>query len=540
MSEPTSSGTGKLYTRNATGLVRELSLIDQITYSFTGSTPLVSGLFISTFLLVVFPRTNLVAAIAISALASVAVWILFALMTATMPKVGGDYVFNSRILHPALGFGANLCTVAVMPLVVGLVATWMATLGLAPTFSVIGFVTGSDTFTDWGNYFSFDHKNVVFATAVISIAILMVISAFGTRVLIRTMTLLLVVFAFAWLIDLVILIFTSRSSFEATFNSYAGAGQYDKVVEAGAGTGLYPSEGGYSTSNTIGSMFQALGIVIWCFYGTYLAAETRRASQRGQMMRSFVGAGVIQSLCLVLTLIVFFQAVGQNFTISAIAGNLGINANIDLNAFSFLLALSARNEVLICIIAVIFLFWVPPLINNFLVILQRGLFVYSFERLLPSWVASVNERTHAPVISIGIAGGLSMAMSAWAAYGSSFITVLALAGLFPLFSIFATGISGIVMKRRRPDLYKGSPAEWRPGGIPLLEISGVGACLVSAFGYFALLNWHENYGNVHPVWTAVTPFLIIGIGMAWWFVARAIRRREGVDLDLMYQAIPPD
>ena len=91
MSEPT-SGTGKLYSRNATGLVRELSLIDQITYSFTGSTPLVSGLFISSFLLVVFPRTNLVAAIAISALASVSVWILFALMTAAMPKVGGDYV----------------------------------------------------------------------------------------------------------------------------------------------------------------------------------------------------------------------------------------------------------------------------------------------------------------------------------------------------------------------------------------------------------------------------------------------------------------
>ena len=539
MSEPT-SGSGKLYTRKSTGLVRDLSLIDQITYSFTGSTPLVSGLFISTFLLVVFPRTNLIVALAISAVASLFVWVLFALMTATMPKVGGDYIFNSRILHPAVGFGANLCTVAVMPLVVGLVATWMATIGLSPTFAVIGFVTGSETLTDWGNYFAFDHKNVVFITAIVSIVALMVLSIFGTKVVIRTMTLLLCVFAVAWIVDFFILLFTSRSEFEATFNEYAGPGHYDEVVAAGAGQGLYPSEGGYSTSNTIGSMFQALGIVIWCFYGTYLAAETKRASQRTQMLRSFVWAGVIQSLVLIATLIVFFKAVGQNFTISAIAGNLGINANIDLSAFSFLSALAARNEVLICIIAVIFLFWIPPLINNFMVILQRGLFVYSFEGLLPRSIGHVEEKTHAPVIAIGIAGVLSIIMSAWAAYGSSYITVLALAGLFPLFSIFATGISAIVMRRRRPDLYNGSPAAWRPGGIPVLEISGVGACVVSAFGYFALLNWHENYGNAHPVWTAVTPFLIIAIGMAWWYTARAIRSREGVDLNLMYRTIPPD
>ena len=532
--------SGKLYTRNATGLVRDLSLIDQLTFSMSGSTPMVSGLFITIFVLAAFPRTNLVAAIAISGVWSLAVWFMFSLLTATMPKVGGDYVYNSRILHPSLGFAGNMCSIATMPLTAGLVVTWMASLGLSPTFAAIGLVTGSNTLTNWGNYFAPNHKSVVFVTAVIVLVIVCVLALFGTKILVRTMTLMLLVFAGAWIVDLFFLLFTSKGSYVSTFNHYAGTGHYEKVVAAGAGKGLYPSETGYSTSSTIGTMFQAIGITIWCFYGTYLAAETKKATQRKQMLRSFVGAGVLQTLSLIVFLVVFYKTVGQNFTISSVAGNLGLNANISLSTVPFLASIGMHNEVLICIVAVLLLLWIVPLANCFLVFLQRGLFVYSFEGLLPRSVGKVESRTHAPAMAIVISGLLSIPFAAWAAYGSSYVTVLALAGLFPVFTIFFTGISAIIFKRRRPDLYDGSPADYRPGGIPLLEIAGVFSCGLAVFTYVVLLKYHAQYGNTHPVWTAVTPFLIIGASIVWWYVARAVRRREGINLDLIYSTIPPD
>jgi len=532
--------TQSLYTRNSTGFVRELKLLDQITYSWTASTPLVGGLIISWFLLVSFPRVNMLVAIILAGIVSSFVWMTFALLTATLPKTGGDYVFNSRILSAPVGFGINLCVIVAMPLTVGVASSWMATLALSPTFAVMGFVTGSKTLTNWGNFFAADHHTVVFVTAALTIIAVGALAMLGTRLVVRTMSILVCIFGFAWVVALVILLIAGHSSFIGQFNHYAGAGAYNRVVHAGAGKGLYPSEGGYSSGGTIGSMFQILGVCIFCMYGTYIAAETRRARQRATMVKSLVGAGSLQIIAMVITILIFYAAVGQHFFISATAGNLGLSNNINLASFVFLAAIGAHAKVLTVILAFCFLLWVPPLVHCFMAVCQRGLFAYSFDRLLPSRVAEVNERTHTPVVAISITVLLSIGCAAWAAYSTTYVTVLETETLLAFVALVGAGLSGIVMARRRPDLYKGSPADWHPFGIPVLLISGIGATLAVVFGFVDLLVWHTNYAITHIVWTAIAPFVVFGVGVVWWYLARARRRKEGIDLDLIYKSIPPD
>jgi len=537
----TPSGSLPIYTRNATGLVREIRLVDQLAYNIGAVTPLSSALILLFFAVAVFPRTNLYLALLIPAVAAIFCWVAWALLTATLPKVGGDYIFNTRILNPALGFGVNLGFVFSQALTAGFAAGFLPELALNPALLVIGTVTHNSTIASWASYFSITNGNGVFITSAIAIVFVCVLAGIRSSVLLRVMTVMVVIFGISATADILILLFTSNSDFINTFNSVAGSGAYEKVVAAGVGKGLYPSEGGYSVVNTIGTMFFGFGFSIWVFQGAYIAGEVRRAGQRGRMLFSYIGAGVIQTVFLLLALATFYHAVGENFAISAAAGN----QTTGIATYPYYATLAAGNNFFSIILAIGFLFWSIPCMNVFMAIVQRGAFVYSFERLLPSWVARVNPRTHTPLVAVAIMGVLSLIGAAFDAYNGNFATALTLADVTALGAPFFVGIAALVMPWRRKDLFAGSPADWvRIGGIPIISIAGAGTVLLVGFFIVEPFVFASQVGLTAHSWlpwgTAILPVAIIVIGIIWWYVARAYHRGKGVNLDLLYKTIPPD
>ena len=524
-----------IYSRTATGLVREVALIDHLTFAVTATTPLVSGLIVSSFVVSAYPRANFLVALLIAGILSTFVLTCIALLTAALPKVGGDYVFNSRILHPVVGFVANLLVVAISPVTAGLIAGLVATVGLSPALSAIGIVTGSGTLETWSTYFTY--PNTIFLTGAVCILIVTVLSAIGTRLLMRTMTWLMAIFALGVAVDLALLLFTSQSSFASAYNHLAGAGAYDKIVAAGSGSGLYPSQGGYSVSSTIGTIFFALGIIVYCFWGTYISSEVRRAGQRRRMLITFVGAGVLQTVVLMIAWFLLLHTVGENFFISATAGNM----KVGFASFPFFMALAASNPVLVVVLSFALVLWTIPGINANMAMVQRGLFAYSFEGLLPRKIADVSDRTHTPILAAVITGLLSVIGVALYAYWAGISTLLSLVDLFPYVMLVVLGLAAVVMPWRRPDIYRGSPADWRLGGLPVLPIVGALTMATTVFAmadafYFRTASGLAGYER--PILIGLLS-VILG-GVVWWYAARAIRRRQGIDLDLVYRTIPPD
>ncbi|MDX6552064.1 MAG: hypothetical protein QOH74_552, partial [Gaiellales bacterium] len=109
--EPVSSGQGAApFTRKATGLVRDLSLLDMITYNASVATPLGVALAIALFyVFAIFPGANIVVALLLGLVGILFPIVTFALLSSAMPRVGGDYAFISRIMHPSLALASNLC-----------------------------------------------------------------------------------------------------------------------------------------------------------------------------------------------------------------------------------------------------------------------------------------------------------------------------------------------------------------------------------------------------------------------------------------------
>jgi hypothetical protein len=350
------SSSARVYSRNATGLVREVRLVDQIVYNLGSVTPLTSALAVGLFTIAAFPRMNIYVALLVPALMSVPLWITWSLLTATFPKTGGDYVFNSRILHPAVGFGVNLGFLFANVLTAAFAASFLSVLALAPTLLIIGTVTESETISGWADTFMIDNATGVFITSVVAILFVCALAAIRSRLLLRVMTVMVGIFAVAAIVDIIILFATSSDSFVRTFDSYAGSGAYDDVVAAGAGQGLYPSEDGYSTSSTLGAMFVWVGFSIFVIYGAYIAGEVRRAGDRRRMLTSIGGSGVLQTLFLLVSIIAFYSAVGEEFAISAVAGN----QDIGIASFPYYAALATGSPVLAVIVAVAFLLWAIP------------------------------------------------------------------------------------------------------------------------------------------------------------------------------------
>ena len=97
------------FARKASGLVRGLSMLDAFGVGFMnqGLTP--SIWFAITFGLGVFLGGNLIIASVISVvLAGIGFPIVWGVLGGSMPRSGGEYIYNSRIIHPIFGIAVEL------------------------------------------------------------------------------------------------------------------------------------------------------------------------------------------------------------------------------------------------------------------------------------------------------------------------------------------------------------------------------------------------------------------------------------------------
>src|SRR3989442_12898027 len=101
-SESSSTSSSSLYVRQSSGLVREASAFDALIFNAVFSAPVGATLAFGIFYaLGTSPGADIVLALVIAFLVNIPVCIMMSMMASAMPRVGGDYVWISRILHPA-------------------------------------------------------------------------------------------------------------------------------------------------------------------------------------------------------------------------------------------------------------------------------------------------------------------------------------------------------------------------------------------------------------------------------------------------------
>ncbi|HYM84271.1 MAG TPA: hypothetical protein VEY67_08995, partial [Candidatus Dormibacteraeota bacterium] len=100
-------GSHRFFTRQATGLVREVSWIDAAIYNLIWSSVPLSIAFVLAFGPAFYVGGNLVIATILAFIFALPCAVLYAVLSAAVPRSGGDYTWVSRTLHPSLGLASN-------------------------------------------------------------------------------------------------------------------------------------------------------------------------------------------------------------------------------------------------------------------------------------------------------------------------------------------------------------------------------------------------------------------------------------------------
>src|ERR671935_3256490 len=115
----TQSAAPQLFTRNATGLVRELSAFDAFNLVFSAVLIPVGITQVMGFAPQFWPHANMFVSFLVATPLVACFGLVYLYFTALMPRSGGDYVWVSRTLSPFLGFVVNFALTFVF-------LTWVA------------------------------------------------------------------------------------------------------------------------------------------------------------------------------------------------------------------------------------------------------------------------------------------------------------------------------------------------------------------------------------------------------------------------------
>lgn len=530
-----------LFARKSTGLVSEVSPLDAVLFNFTAAGNVGLALAFSVGIgLAIFPAGSLLGALFIVTPIALAYLIAAALLTAAMPRSGGDYVFVSRILHPALGFLSSW-SVYIGAALAGFNAWLFSVAFLSPALATIGQLEGSQTFLDWSTWAAGKTGSFI-AGSVMTLGCFLVFGFLRIKVALRVIGIGIAIAMAGLLVSLVILLLGDRGEFEQSFNTFANdfsgaTGSFDKLTQVGAEQIQGSARSGFVS--TLGMMPLMALFLLFGAWMTYIAGEMKRAASRTVQVSSVAVPLAANVILMVIAIVVMDSLTGHNFQVGA---NYQFNfdpANYPLSAPPvpfFMATLLTDSPILRYFVAFSSLLW--P-ITIFIVIglqAQRQVFAWAFDRLIPSRAAHVSRRTHTPIVGAVIIFLLLEGSLALSSFSGFILKVIGPSAAVQLIMFFLVSVTAIVFPYRWRSYYEKSSIKWELGGVPIVSIAGA----ISAVGILVIAIEYWRFPDLGVTGTSLYALLATAFGGAAliFFGARWWRRRQGVDLDKTYKEIP--
>ena len=537
------AGGSQLFVRQSTGLVREANALDATIFNAVFSAPvgatLAWGVF---FALSAFPGSDLVWATIISFIINIPVLLMMALLASSMPRTGGDYVWVSRILSPPLALVSNFGAALSATIGATFWARYFPVYALGPILATLGITFSNHTLIDWGNSFQTD-THWVFVGAMVMVVLMGAILIAGLRTTFRWQNAFWIIASAGTFLAFIVLVFGSHTDFVNNFNSvsatYGSPTASTLITNAGVTPGSGPDAGNMNA--TLPSIFVIMTFMMWNWWSVYLSGELKSAANRARQLSIMFGALAWDVIFIVVGVMLLFKVTGYDFMVAVNSATSGYLIPTG-PWYHFLAALVYNAPILTFLIVGSFLFWsLPAMVGNTYMPI-RSWFAWSFDRLLPEKLSEVNERTHSPVWAILFEMVLVTVMLIWSIISTTFGTWLALGVLAGVVCVVIVGFAAIAFPFRRPDLYQASPANWKVAGIPVLFVVAPLSIVVMCFltwctlAYPALaIGTTANYW-----WVPAFMGMIVVVGLVVFYVSKFVRRRQGIDIDLVYKELPPE
>jgi APA family basic amino acid/polyamine antiporter len=540
-SQPSYPGT---FVRKASGLVRTAGPFDVLAYNINFISIGLLLTFMFLFMPSLYPGVNMYLSMLIAVILTIPTALVYGFLAASMPRSGGDYVYNSRILGPAWGTMANWNITIWWFFYGGVPSAFFARYGISPMLRVLGAYTGNMGLVSAADWVS--SPTGTFLLGALLLIVLTVIFVLGLKRFFVVQNILFFLALLSTVLVIAVWLFASPGAFHGALNATLGkiSGQRDLY----AGIVTTAKSGGFALSPF--SFYYTLLPITWIylnlgfsFSSAYIGGEVKNA-KRLQLWSAPV-AILIVAVIVMLTVFAADHAVGLGFIGSA--GVITDWTKLGLSftpTYSELAAYSAGNLFLAFLIMFGFLFWSYAWLPGQILNGSRNLVAYSIDGLLPRQLSEVHPRFHTPVFSLGVMCVASLISLAIYVYTPYFATLVGIFGFILTFGL--TSIAAILMPFRTRTIFETSPVRWRVFGLPLISILGVLSLIMCVIMEWIFLS-DPNAGLLS---TTAPFFSQIPYGMAWfnvaiflsglllYFAARTVQARRGMNVDLSYKEIP--
>ena len=534
-----------MFVRKATGLVKGWSVFDAFIYATLSINLITLGFGYAFTGIAVLPSSALVAAIVVSALFIFFEVLVYASLVAVMPRAGGDYVWQTRILGGPIGFVmAATGWWFILAHWVPIYANILAVEVIQPTLTILGYTGTSAFHADWWPYSATD-GNGIFFTSILTAVFASVVIALGMRVYARIQK---VCFygGMAGLVLIVLIFLThSHQDFINAYNSSAHSlygvkgDAYQQTVAAGSGFHT-PGVGSFPVKATFLLLPFIVFYNLWPNWGATLYGEVRGASDFRKNIYAMGGALVFMTVITVITLAAMAHSVGLNFY-GILSGEYWFTVLKEpLYLFPYpgtLAAFFYHSEIVQLLIIWLLGLWFVGWAGTLFLSSTRMVFAAAFDRMLPEWAAKVDDRTHAPLGALALMFVPGIVVSALYAYSTTFYGYTLDATLVIAATFFVTTLAAVVLPFTKPEIYQASPiARYTVAGVPLITAAGVVFLGFLAFIFYKWFHDSVYYVNNHKSLLYMAAMYVLAVIV--YAVARIARRREGIDLAMVNSQIP--
>src|SRR5438309_1232708 len=398
----TATGTRPaLFLRNATGLVKAWSTFDAFVYSFWSVNLITLGLYGMSYVYWV-PDGQLLAAIVVFGVLTTFLVVTYAMLVSVMPRTGGDYAWQSRVLGGGAGF------------VLSITGWWFTLFLWAPIYANILNVQFFEPLAytlGWSgvaSFFASTNHTGVFVSCLIVLAFVSVVVTLGMETYARIQKICFWIGIVGLVVVCGLLLFASQSDFQAAFNREATslfgapANAYQATIDAGTKAGYAPHDFGFFSLGPIFLVLPFLAFyLLWPNWGATLYGEVQGAKDiRKPFWSMFWGLWVTIGL-VALVILLILKTIGWQFYYAANAAYwnsyyavAGAPAPpVPIWPYPVMWAgWLVDNHVFQALLIIVIGLWIFRRAGTLFLSSARVILAAAFDRVLPAWAASLPSR----------------------------------------------------------------------------------------------------------------------------------------------------
>lgn len=529
------------FARKASGLVRGLSFWDAFGVGFMNQ-----GLTPSMYVMIslglgVYLGGNLIIATIISAvLCGIGFSLVWGILGGSMPRSGGEYIYNSRIIHPLVGIAESFGNAFVWIMWIYVLAPWTAD-GLVMMAQYLGWQGIADAL---GTPFS------IFLLATLTSLIALLFVVFGMKVFATVQKVIMVLAILGCTVILLVFSFTNHSEYVQAWNTTAA--QYDSLDYDGfLSTARTTIEDAGDVLPTTWNWYDTFGVMVagsWLFaYAyciTFIAGEVKRPDKT--IILSNLFAVLVPAFFMIWLAIALYNSVGFEFLSAA---SWVDNAGEGLEGYTVpwstdfvgLAVMVTQNKLAVFMMA---LSWI--LFNLWWVALSylafpRILFAWGMDRMGPKWFADIDYRWASPVknhILCFILGEIGILLYAFIGNPMGGLSVTGME-IVSVFGITAIAAAIFPFSKRAKQIWESSPYKgWKLIGIPVVTLGAIVNLIYLAILFYFFIVLPDLEGLVLG---SVLLYGVIWIcGILWYFYWKSRNKQVGVDVSMTFGELPPD